>query len=147
MKQETEKNAYLNQVYRSCLGNITLFKNYVNDLAVGYAQKNKKEAQAGYAKIEIAIEELEASIYAGYAPIVSDFLSSLSLMNSEQIRQLNPEEQLLVTLLYARHEHAQIASLLRINNHALSARKSRLRNKLSKVGLSEHRISEIFNSK
>lgn len=147
LKQETERNAYLNQVYRSCLGNVTIFKNYVKDLAVGYSQKDKKEAQAGYAKIERALADLEASINAGYAPIVSDFIRSLRLMNNEQIKLLNPEEQLLITLLYARHEHAQIASLLRINNHALSARKSRLRNKLLKVGLSKYQVSEIFISK
>lgn len=148
LQNETKKNAYLNQVYLSCLGNISQFKNSVNDIAVSYAKKNKKETlTAGYAKIEKAIAEMEISIHSGYAPFVADFLHSLKLMNDEQFGMLKPEEQLLVTLLYAKHEHSQIASLLRINSHALSARKSRLKNKLLNIGLVEEQILSIFSSK
>lgn len=147
LQKETEKNAYLNHLYRSFVGNITLFKNYVNDLAVSYALKERNEAIAGYAKIEKAIEDMEAGIYSGYIPVVADFLRSLNLMDNKQVDLLRPEDQLLVTLLYARHEHTQIADLLRITNHALTTRKSRLKEKLLRIGLSEKQISEIFATK
>lgn len=146
LQYETKKNSYLSQVYQNCLGNVSLFKSSVNALAISYAQKDKKETlAAGYAKIEKAIEDMEESIRSGYAPFVTDFLRFQNLMKDEQLEMLKPEDQLLVTLLYAKHEHTKIASLLQINSHALSARKNRLKDKLIKSGLSEKQISIIFD--
>ncbi|WP_138096741.1 tetratricopeptide repeat protein [Sphingobacterium thalpophilum] len=144
LQQQSERNECLIQVYRNHIGNTATFKSQINNLIVKYSRKDIKDPRIGFEKIRETVEDMEVNIHSGYTSFITNYLKSLDLLQGFEVAQLKLEEQLLITLLHANFEHAEIAGLLQIKSHALTTRKSRLKSKLQLIGLLDSQISEIF---
>ncbi len=145
LQQQASQNECLVAVYRNHIGNVGSFKNQVDNLIVSYSRRGVEDASVGFEKIKNAVDEMETKIQTGYSTFITDYLHTLSILSKEQIEILKSEDQLLITLLQARYSHAEIAGLLRVTNHALTTRKSRLKDKLQRIGLQESQINRIFS--
>ena len=144
LKQQAATNQCLMAVYGNYVSNITLFKDTIENLIVKYTRAGNKEVFVGYQKIRQLVDTMDSKINIGNASIIKDYLTGSSLLKDSEIKQLKSDDQLLVALLHAKVKHIETAGLLRITKHALTSRKSRLRNKLVRMGIKENIINKIF---
>lgn len=146
LQQEAEHRLRLNEIYRKSLVNIVSLKNRLSNLISNYdIKKTEKLKREVLEEIKKEINGMEIVSTSEYAPFVAEFLSSLEILDDTQIDLLKPDEHLLLILLHARYSHAEIATLLQINNHALTSRKSRLKEKMCKAGFPDMLIFQFFS--
>ncbi|GEM_PF-775571 len=146
LQQEKRKNEFINSIFRNYISNIASFKYQINNIVVGYSGNAKKDPAEGFAKIKKNVDSMENGIQKGYSSIISDYFRLFKIIDDSYIDQLKSEEKLLLTLICEKYGNSEIAGLLQIKSHALTVRKSRLKDKLQKLGVSEDNILEIFST-